>query len=83
MSYKNALPSLERRVRRIAVRQGLNLLKPEKPTKQILAHGGYMLRDVESFAIVFGDKEYLFSATLDEVEEFLLKQGGEDEGEED
>lgn len=83
MSYKNALPSLERRVRRLAVRQGLNLLKPEKPTKQVLAHGGYMLRDVESFAIVFGDAEYLFSATLDEVEEFLLKQlGGENEDEE-
>jgi hypothetical protein len=71
MSRRDALASVERRVRRIATRYGLHLMKAQKPDKRVLAHGGYMLRDAETMKIIFGDKEYLFSADLDEIEEFL------------
>lgn len=75
MARKDSLSAVERRVRRIATRYGLNLLKPQKPDPQVLRHGGYMLRDEETAGIVFGDKEYRFSASIDEIEEFLLGLG--------
>jgi hypothetical protein len=71
MSRKNALPSVERRVRRLAIRYGLHLMISQKPTKQILEHGGYMLREEATMKIVFGDKDYLYSADLDEVSDWL------------
>jgi hypothetical protein len=72
MSRKNALPSLERRVRRLAARLDLDMLKMQKPDKRVLAHGGYMLRDPKTFKIVFGEAGYPYSADLDEIEAFLL-----------
>ena len=79
---RHAIASHERRVRRVAVRYGLNLMKAQKPFGKVLEHGGYMLRDDDTRKIVFGDKGYEFSATLDEVEDFLLAQPKhrEDEG---
>ncbi|MCA1951571.1 MAG: hypothetical protein LDL25_02605 [Hyphomicrobiales bacterium] len=71
MSRRDALPSVERRARRIATRLGLHLMKAQKPDKRVLAHGGYMLRDAATMKIVFGDADYLFSASLDEVEAWL------------
>jgi hypothetical protein len=67
--------ALERRVRRVAVRHGLNLLIAQKPDAKVLQHGGYMLRDGETSAVVFGERGYAFSATLDEIEEYLLGLG--------
>ena len=58
--------SRERQVKRILVRHGLDLLKPEKPFMT-----GYMLRDSESGAIVFGDKPERFSKTLEEIEAYV------------
>lgn len=66
--------SQERRVKRLGRRYGVSLMKCEKPIGKVLDHGGYMLRDDETRKIVFGDKSYQFSATLDEVEEFLEAQ---------
>ncbi len=71
MSRKNALPSVERRLRRAATRLGLHLMTCQKPDKRVLEHGGYMLRDGATMKIAFGDKEYLFSADLDEIEAHL------------
>ncbi|PTM49104.1 hypothetical protein [Phreatobacter oligotrophus] len=71
MSQKGSVPSRERRIKRICVRYGLHLMTAQKPSKQVLTHGGYMLRDAETMAIVLGDKGYLFSADLDEVEAYL------------
>jgi hypothetical protein len=71
---RHAVASYERRVRRLAVRYGVNLMKSQKPFGRIAEHGGYMLRDDETRKIVFGEKGYEFSATLEEVEEFLLAQ---------
>ncbi|KAF0227249.1 MAG: hypothetical protein FD175_2806 [Beijerinckiaceae bacterium] len=74
MSRRDALNSVERRVRRLATRLGIHLMTCQKPDKRVLAHGGYMLRDAKTMKIVYGDKEYLFSADLDEVEAWLNAQ---------
>jgi hypothetical protein len=66
--------SLERRVKRIGRRYGVTLVKCPKPFGKVLEHGGYMLRDDDTRKIVFGDTGYEFSATLEEVEGFLLAQ---------
>ena len=66
--------SLERRVKRIGRRYGVTLVICPKPFGKVLEHGGYMLRDEETRQIVFGNTGYEFSATLEEVEEFLLAQ---------
>ena len=71
MSFKASTPSRERRIKRICVRLGLHLMTAQKPDKQVLAHGGYMLRDARTMTIVLGDKGYLFSADLDDVEAYL------------
>lgn len=68
---KHAVASHERRLKRLAVRYGLSLMKAQKPFGKVAQHGGYMLRDDATRAIVFGNKEYDFSADLDEVETFL------------
>ena len=68
--------SLERRVKRLGRRYGVSLMKCGKPFGKVLDHGGYMLRDDDTRKIVFGDKGYEFSATLEEVEDFLLAQPG-------
>ena len=71
MSRKAASPSRERRIKRICARYNLHFMTAQKPDKQVLAHGGYMLRDAGTMTIVLGDKGYLFSADLDEVEAHL------------
>ncbi len=71
MSGKNSDPSRERRAKRACVRLGLHLMMPQKPDKKVLAHGGYMLRDANTMKIVLGDRDYLFSASMDEVEAFI------------
>jgi diphthamide synthase (EF-2-diphthine--ammonia ligase) len=76
MSRKGMISSRERRVRRLCNRLGLHLMTPLKPDKQVLAHGGYMLRDGSTMAYIFGDKDYLFSADIDEIETFLDTRAG-------
>lgn len=77
-SRAHNVAAIERRIRRIAQRRGLSLLIAKKRNPKIDTHGGYMLRDDESFAIVFGDTNYEFSADLDEIEAWLTA-GGETE----
>jgi hypothetical protein len=71
MSRKEATNSRERRAKRLAIRYNLHVMTCQKPDKRVLAHGGYMLRDGETMKIVFGDKDYPFSASLDEIEAWL------------
>ncbi len=68
---RHAVASQERRVKRLAVRYGLSLMKAQKPFGKVLEHGGYMLRDEDTRAIIFGNQAYEFSADLDEIEAFL------------
>ena len=75
MSYKGQTPARERRARRLCTRLGLHFMISQKPDKLILAHGGYMLRDGKTMAIVFGNKDYNYSADLDEIEAFLETKG--------
>ena len=72
--------AVERRVRRLATRHNLHLMTAQKPDAKVKAHGGFMLRDAETMTIVLGDRSYLFSASLEEVAEYLevLEQGTED-----
>ena len=68
---RHEVASQERRVKRLAIRYGLHLMKSQKPFGKIAEHGGYMLRDEDTREIIFGNKGYEFSADLDEVEAFL------------
>lgn len=63
--------AIERRVRRMGRPFGVSLLVAQKRNPKIDAHGGYMLRDDESFDIVFGNTSYEFSASLEEIEAWL------------
>ena len=65
--------AVERRVRRLAQRRGLSLLFARKRNSKIDAHGGFMLRDDGTGAIVFGNKSYEYSATIEEIEAFLTQ----------
>ncbi len=72
-SRAHTLAAMERRVRRLGRPFGVSLLIAQKRNPKIEAHGGYMLRDDDTFEIVFGNKGYEFSASLEEVEEFLTE----------
>ena len=71
MSRRDSLAAVERRIRRLVVRRGWHMLKAEKPDKRVQAHGGYMLRNPDTWEIVFGDAEYPYCADLDDIEAFL------------
>jgi hypothetical protein len=72
MSFrKDSVQSSERRVKRRLAKYLLDLLKAQRPTPQVKAHGGYKLRDARSGKIVFGEKGYEFSATLEDIEAWL------------
>jgi hypothetical protein len=75
MSRKDSSPSRERRMKRICARFNLHLMTAQKPDKLVQAHGGYMLRDGRTMKIMLGDKDYLFSASLDEIEAYLEALG--------
>jgi hypothetical protein len=70
-SRANTQTAMERRVRRLGRPFNVSLLVAQKLNPKIEAHGGYMLRDDDTKEIVFGNKGYEFSATLEEVEDFL------------
>lgn len=70
-SRAHSLVATERRIRRVAQRRGWSLLIAKKRNAKIDAHGGYMLRDDDTLAVVFGDKSYEYSASLEEIEQFL------------
>ena len=72
-SRAHTLAAIERRIRRLARPFGVSLLTAQKRNPKIEAHGGYMLRDDDSFKIVFGNTGYDYSASLEDVEAFLLE----------
>ena len=70
-SRKNHLASQERQVKRLLGRQNLDLLQPAKPNAKTLEHGGYKVRDAATGKILFGEKGYEFSASLEDIETWL------------
>ena len=70
-SRRHTLAATERRMKRQLGKHHLDLLKAQKPTPKVLEHGGYKLRDAATGKIVFGEKSYEFSASLEDVEAYL------------
>ena len=70
-SRKNQLASQERVVKRLLGRLNFDLLKPLRMTPKILERGGYKVRDASNGKIVFGEKGYEFSATLEDIQAWL------------
>lgn len=68
---KDSDQSAERRTKRRLAKYLVDLLKAQKPSSQVKAHGGYKLRDARTGKIIFGDKGYEFSATLEDIEAWL------------
>ena len=68
---KDSVQSAERRTKRRLAKYLVDLLKAQKPSPQVKAHGGYKLRDARSGKIIFGDKGYEFSATLEDIEAWI------------
>jgi hypothetical protein len=70
-SRKNHLASQERQVKRLLGRLNLDLLQPLKPNPKTIEHGGYKVRDAATGKILFGEKSYEFSASLEDIETWL------------
>ena len=70
-SRKNNLASQERQIKRLLGRRNLDLLQPQRMTSKILEHGGYKVRDAATGKILFGERGYEFSASLEDVETWL------------
>lgn len=68
----------ENRLRRMADRQGLALVKSRRRDPRALGYGGYMLVDTSTNVAVAGELDSHRALTLDEVEEYLTGGGGED-----
>ncbi len=61
----------EARLRRMLHRRGLKLLKSRRRDPKALDYGGYMVANLVSGVVVFGETPHSFCWTLDNVEKFL------------
>lgn len=61
----------ENRLRAVALRQGLRLMKNTRRDPRAIDYGGWMITDARDYRIVFGGSPEPFNATLDEVEAYL------------
>lgn len=60
----------EQRLRRLAMKQGMRLIKSRSRTQDINNHGGYMIVDLYTNYILLGQR---FEFNIDEVEKWLLE----------
>lgn len=63
----------ENRLRRMADRQGLRLLKSRRRDERAIDFGGYMLVDVQTNGAVFGSGAFQYEADLDDIERWLTE----------
>jgi hypothetical protein len=63
--------SREVQVRRVAARRGYRLMKSPRRDKLAFDFGRYLLVDAFRDRVVYGDQPFRFSATLDEITNFL------------
>lgn len=69
----------ENRLRRMAERQGLQLQKSRRRDPRALDYARYQLVDVYTNALVAGSSPWGgYGLDLDDVEEFLTSNGGDD-----
>ncbi|GAA4169085.1 hypothetical protein [Shinella granuli] len=61
----------ENRVRRVAERRGMRLEKSRRRDPKAIDFGGYMLIDAATNTVILGSTSYAYSASLDDIEEFL------------
>ncbi len=68
---KDSTQSVERRLKRRLGKYNLDLLRAQRLTPQIKAHGGYKIRESDTGKIIYGEKGYEFSATIEDIEAWL------------
>ena len=68
---KDGNASVERRLKRRMGKYNLDLLKAQRLTPQVRAHGGYKVREAATGNIIFGEAGYEFSATIEDIEAWL------------
>jgi len=73
MGASTAIKVRENRLRRMAERQGMRLLKSRRRDSRALDYGGYMLVDLRTDAVVAGGSPTPFFLDMDEVEAWLTK----------
>jgi hypothetical protein len=84
MSFrKDSDASVERRLKRRLGKYDLDLLKAQRPSPQVRAHGGYKIREAETGKIIFGEAGYEFSATIEDIEAWLDAEEARLYGEDD
>lgn len=69
----DAVKVRENRLRRMAERQGLKLVKSRRRDPRALGYGGFMLVDTATNSAVSGEIDSAQSLELDEVEAYLLQ----------
>ena len=62
----------ENRIRRMADRRGYRLMKSRRKDPRGIGYGKYKVLDATTMKPVFGSKPDEYSATLDEVEAWLI-----------
>lgn len=70
-STDSSIKVLENRLRRVAERRGLRLVKSRRRDPQAYDYGTYALIDVRSNALVAGDELTGYGLTLEDVEATL------------
>ena len=61
----------ENRLRRMAERQGLQLMRSRRRDPRAIGYGDYMLVDGSTNSVAFGSDPHPYSLSLDDVEEYL------------
>ena len=73
----------ENRLRRMADRQGLHIVKSRRRDPRALDFGGYMIVDTQGNWVVAGGSPWVFSLDLDAVEDYLTSSPTEPDAETD
>jgi hypothetical protein len=63
----------ENRIRRMAARQGLHIVKSRRRDSHALGHGGFMIVDAATNSVVAGELNSPRSLSLDQVEDWLTR----------
>ena len=64
---------LENRLRRIAQRRGMQLLKSRRRDPQAIDYGGFMLTDTRFNAVILGGEGWAYSAALEDIRKYLVE----------